>query len=197
MVNIRAEGGKGDAELSHSLGMVSDEITRLEGSCASLLEFSRPPVLHLEAQELGPIVNETLELVSRGYQENRVSVARRYADGLPQVLVDRKQLKQLLINLLNNAAEAISGGGEICVTAEAASDGVSRSMVVVRVKDTGPGVREEVQKRLFEPFFTTKENGTGLGLCIAAGIMTRHGGQLLLESSTTQGAVFAVWIPAI
>ena len=69
-------------------------------------------------------------------------------------------------------------------------------MLVVRIQDTGPGMPEEVQQRLFEPFFTTKESGTGLGLCIVAGIMTRHGGRLVLESSNGQGTTFAIWIPA-
>ncbi len=88
------------------------------------------------------------------------------------------------------------GGGEIRILAASACDHDARRMVVVRIQDTGPGMPEEVQKRLFEPFFTTKESGTGLGLCIAAGIMTRHNGRLVLESSTGHGATFAVWIPA-
>ena len=80
--------------------------------------------------------------------------------------------------------------------AASASDRDGRGMVAVRIQDTGPGMHDEVQQRLFEPFFTTKESGTGLGLCIAAGIMTRHNGRLVLESSTGQGTTFAVWIPA-
>lgn len=68
-------------------------------------------------------------------------------------------------------------------------------MVVVRVRDEGSGIPDEVRHRLFEPFFTTKDEGVGLGLCIAAEIMERHGGRLVLESSTSQGTCFAVWIP--
>jgi signal transduction histidine kinase len=121
---------------------------------------------------------------------------RKYSPELPPILGDGKQLKQVFINLLNNAAEVVPGGGEIRILAASACDRDTRGMVVVRIQDTGPGMPEEVQQRLFEPFFTTKESGTGLGLCIAAGIMTRHNGRLVLESSTAQGTTFAVWIPA-
>ena len=68
-------------------------------------------------------------------------------------------------------------------------------MVVVRVQDTGRGMPQDVRERIFEPFYTTKDDGTGLGLCIAAQIMARHGGRLVLESSTERGTTFAVWIP--
>jgi signal transduction histidine kinase len=67
--------------------------------------------------------------------------------------------------------------------------------VVIRVQDTGEGMSEEVRQRIFEPFFTTKEGGTGLGLCIAAGIVARHQGRLVLESSSPCGTSFAVWLP--
>ncbi len=70
-------------------------------------------------------------------------------------------------------------------------------MVVVRIQDTGPGMPQDVRERIFEPFYTTKDEGTGLGLCIAAQIMARHDGRLVLESSTERGTTFAVWIPTV
>lgn len=69
-------------------------------------------------------------------------------------------------------------------------------MIVVRISDTGPGIADEVRTRIFEPFYSTKDDGTGLGLCIAARIMADHGGRLLLESSNESGTTFAVWVPA-
>ena len=85
--------------------------------------------------------------------------------------------------------------GEIRILTTAERDAAGRLMVVVRILDTGPGMPKEVQSRVFEPFFSTKDDGTGLGLCIAAGIMARHHGLLVLESSTSQGTTFAVWTP--
>ena len=114
---------------------------------------------------------------------------------MPPVLADASQLKQVLLNLLGNAADAMAGGGEIRIAATAEKDADGRPMVVVRICDSGPGMPPDVQCRIFEPFFTTKEKGTGLGLCIAAQIMARHDGRLVLESSSEKGTTFAVWMP--
>jgi signal transduction histidine kinase len=184
-----------DPELSRDLGMISDEITRLDGIVCDFLEFSRPQVLNIEQLQIASLLDETLELVGHRCEESRIKLIRKYSAGLPPVMADAKQLKQIFINLLNNAVEAMPNGGEIRIIADAANDSDARPMLAVGVQDTGPGIPKDVQKRLFEPFFTTKENGTGLGLCIAAGIMTRHGGRLTLESSTNQGTTFTVWIP--
>ncbi len=114
---------------------------------------------------------------------------------LPPVMVDAGQIKQVLLNLLGNAVDAMPGGGEIRVTAATEKYADGRAMLVVRICDTGPGIPPDVQLRVFEPFFSTKEDGTGLGLCVAAQVMARHGGGLVLESSTEQGTTFAVWLP--
>jgi signal transduction histidine kinase len=185
-----------DLELCRDMQMLLDEMSRLDGIVRDFLEFSRPRALNVEPLQLAPFLDETLELVGRRLEECRINLVRKYTAELPPIMGDGKQLKQVFINLLNNAAEVTPGGGEIRILAAPASDRGTRPMVVVRIQDTGPGMPEEVQKRLFEPFFTTKETGTGLGLCIAAGIMTRHNGRLVLESSTGQGTTFAVWIPA-
>jgi signal transduction histidine kinase len=185
-----------DAELSRDLEMVGDEITRLDAIVRDFLEFSRPTPLAIEAVKLDALLDETLELLCPRCKENEIDLVREYRADLPPVMADRKQLKQTFINLLNNAAEAMPDGGKIRVVAEPAVESNGRLMTVVRLQDTGPGISEEIRQRLFEPFFTTKEGGTGLGLCIAAGIMTRHGGRLVLEPSDGRGASFAVWIPA-
>ena len=185
-----------DAALCRDLEMVSGEITRLDGIVRDFLEFSRPQTLNSEPLQLASLLDETLVLVGPRFKDSRINLTREYPAALPPAMGDWKQLKQTFLNLLNNAAEAMPNGGEIRVRASSETDYGMRPMLVVRVQDTGPGMPEEVQQRLFEPFFTTKESGTGLGLCIVAGIMTRHGGRLVLESSNGQGTTFAVWIPA-
>ena len=122
-------------------------------------------------------------------------MARDDAEHLPPVMADADQLKQVLINVLDNAVEATNEDGEIQITIDTGCEPDDRSMVVVRVQDTGRGMPQDVRERIFEPFYTTKDDGTGLGLCIAAQIMARHGGRLVLESSTRRGTTFAVWIP--
>ena len=184
-----------NADLSRKLGMISEEIGRLESIIRNFLEFSRPMDLKCRPLNIGVVVGETVELLTPRLKEAQIRAASKPHDGLPAVLADADKLKQVLLNLLGNAADAMTGGGEIRIAAAVEEDADGRRMVVVRIGDTGPGMPQDVQSRIFEPFFTTKDNGTGLGLCIAAQIMARHGGSLVLESSTEKGTIFALWLP--
>ncbi len=185
----------GDEELARKLGIVSAEIRRLENIVRNFLEFSRPPEVKLLVEPITTTLDATLELMQPRITDRKVQLLRQDATDLPPVLVDREQVKQVLLNLLNNAAEAAGEGGRICVSSATESDALGRSMVVVRVSDSGPGIPDEVARRIFEPFFSTKDEGTGLGLCIAARIIARHGGRLVLESSSERGTTFAIHIP--
>lgn len=182
------------AELGRKFQLLSDEMARLEGIIRNFLEFSRPPALNARAESIDEILDRTLELVHYQMEEKGVRVDCERAPELPSVMADPEQLRQVIVNLLSNAAEAMCEGGEICI--RTCLKGNAGKMVVVRIQDDGPGMSEEVRERIFEPFFTTKENGTGLGLCVAAGIMARHGGRLVLESSDGEGTSFEIWIPA-
>jgi signal transduction histidine kinase len=184
-----------DAELDRKFEIMSEEITRLESIIRNFLEFSRPPALKRQPKQISLLIDKTLELFGHRLGEEKIRVVRKDANDLPEVMVDPEQFKQVLINLLDNAAEATREGGEIRVSTNAASDAEGRPMVVVRIRDTGSGMPPDARQRVFEPFFTTKEEGTGLGLCIAAQIMARHQGRLVLESSSDRGTTFAVWIP--
>ena len=173
----------------------SDEINRLERIVRNVLEFSRPPTLTLQPCSVVDVIGRVLEIATPALEAGNIRVAQSHASELPKVMADSEQLTQVFANLLGNAAEAMPGGGEISISSTAEADDRGSSGVVVRIRDQGQGVPEDVRVRLFEPFFTTKDEGTGLGLCIAANIMARHGGQLVLESSTPRGATFAVRIP--
>jgi signal transduction histidine kinase len=189
------ESVRGNPELEHKLQIVSEETARLDRIVRDFLEFSRPPALKPLAQPIAPIVSRTMELLAATLQERKISVTQGLPAGLPPVMADAGQLQQVFLNLLNNAADAMIGGGEIRILATTEKDAAGRPMVVVRMGDSGPGMPGEVQCRIFEPFFSTKEGGTGLGLCIAARIMAAHDGLLVLESSSEKGTVFAVWTP--
>lgn len=175
--------------------VVSDEITRLESIIRNFLEFSRPPELNLRSHDVSTLIDKALELVGHRLVERDVRLARAYEKSLPCVVADADQMKQVFINLIGNAAEAVEEGGEVRILTALERDGGRRPMVVVRVQDDGIGVAEDIRDRIIEPFFSTKENGTGLGLCIAAQIMARHGGRLDLEGSADRGATFSVRIP--
>ena len=190
------ESAQGNPDLERKVRIVSEEVARLEGIIGSFLEFSRPRAPKRRAKDVGEVLGQTLELLAPRLHQKRIRVTRKTPPALPLVLVDPEQLKQVLLNLLANSTDAIGEDGEIRISAAAERDVDDRPMVVVRIRDTGPGMPKEVQSRIFEPFFSTKEQGTGLGLCIAAQIMARHEGSLVLESSTPQGTTFAVWTPA-
>lgn len=188
-----------DPQLERSCRVIEDEIKRLDEVATSFLQFSRPPVLRLAPADICEIVDGTLELAQPRLKEKRLQVERGNGHGthaLPKVLADDHQLRQVLLNLVVNAAEATPEGGKLRIAESLERQGDDPPEVVVRIADGGPGVPESVQQRLFEPFVTTKPHGTGLGLCIASSIVDHHGGRLVLESSSDQGSVFAVRVPA-
>jgi signal transduction histidine kinase len=187
-------GTNPDAQLNFEI--VSEEIARLDNIIKHFLEFSRPPRLRIQQQDVSTLLDKTLSLVRLPMTEKTIRLVCEQSATLPPILADAEQLKQVLINILKNATEATPEGGEVRLTTseETAADG--RAVVVIRIQDTGPGIPADVRERIFEPFFTTKQTGTGLGLCIAARVMAQHGGQLAVESSSDQGTVFAARIPA-
>ena len=180
-------------EEKRRLDLVKDEISRLDKIVRNFLEFSRPPLIHLTPGNIGEIVRKTEELLCEEIQSKGIRLTTEEAIAVPPVLVDAEQLRQVLINLLRNAVEATKEGGQIRVSA-AVEDVDGRKTAVVRVKDSGTGMSEDVQARIFEPFFTTKGGGTGLGLAVAARIMEQHGGGLRIISSGPTGTVFALWL---
>ena len=189
------ETAGGNADVARKLAIISEEIARLEGIVRSFLEFSRPQAIQCRPQKVEAVIEQTLEFLGPRFQGAKIKVAYAPRPALPLVMADADQLKQVFQNLLGNAADAMGCGGEVRVASSAERDANGRPMVVVRICDTGPGMPQDVQRRIFEPFFTTREKGTGLGLCIAAQVMARHGGSLVLESSTEKGTTFAIWVP--
>jgi signal transduction histidine kinase len=189
------ESADGNASLERKLLIISEEIERLESIVRNLLEFSRPPALDRHPHSVLEMIEQTLELLSPRLAERSINVRQLLERSLPLAVADASQFRQVLLNLFENAMDAMPEGGEIQVTTSVERDASGQSMAVVRVRDTGQGMPQDVQRRVFEPFFTTKELGTGLGLCIAARVMARHGGALVLESSTDKGTSFAVWVP--
>ncbi|HKD35455.1 MAG TPA: ATP-binding protein, partial [Pirellulales bacterium] len=161
----------------------------------SFLEFSRPPAIRPAPHDIGKVLDQTLEFLRPRFDQSGIGIDFRRGADLPPGFADTAQLKQVFLNLLANAADAMPSGGQIRVTLTIETDADGQQMVVARIADTGHGMPPEVQRRIFDPFFTTKETGAGLGLSIAAQVMARHGGALVLESSSESGTTFAVWTP--
>lgn len=183
-------------DLQEKISIVSDETVRLENIVRQFLEFSRPPQMKLSRHPIGELLDKTLELLKYRIEEHNIRVIRQPEPVVPDVLADAEQLKQVLMNLIHNAVEAMEDGGEIRISVEPETRN-GEPVLAVRIADNGPGMSSDQYDRAFEPFFTTKSEGTGLGLCIAASIMARHGGGLTLEPSSAGGTECIVTIPTI
>jgi two-component system, LuxR family, sensor kinase FixL len=145
------------------------------------------------AEDIGKVVEEAAHLALIGANERGIKASLDLAEGLPPVLIDRIQIQQVIINLVRNSVDALSeaGRGEVTVSTTRAAPG----MVEIEVRDTGPGLKEEVVRRLFQPFVTTKPGGVGIGLSICRTIVEAHDGKLWASDNPGGGTIFHLTLP--
>ena len=177
--------------------IISAEISRLERIVQDVLSFARPSDPKMETIAAGTLLREIQGLMAPGLEGRAVHLL---VDSGPELLIraDSGHLKQVVINLVRNAAEAIEGAGTVTLRARAARAplaGGETDAVILEVADNGKGIPPEVEKRLFDPFFSTKETGTGLGLPIAARIVEKLGGMLQYQTQPGRGTTFGVVLP--
>lgn len=176
--------------------VVSEEMRRLDNIVRNFLEFSKPHKLKKQRLDVSKIIDTTLDLLCYRLELHSVNVVRQQGPHLPSVDGDAALLKEVFVNLMVNACEAMENGGEIVITEEEAlAENIGRALLI-KVADNGPGMSEELQKRVLEPFETTKPEGTGLGLFIAVRIIKEHGGTLSLHSIEGEGTTFIITLPA-
>jgi len=158
----------------------------------SVRSFAHAGSVSRESTDLRPLLEDVLHVAS-GQLRSRVNVLREYEDALPRVLCAPQQLRQVFLNLVINAAQAVEAGGTVLVATRRDAD-----HVIVSVADDGCGIPPDLIDRIFDPFFTTKPVGvgTGLGLGIAHQIVTSHGGEIQVESTPGIGTIFRVRLPA-
>ena len=178
------------AKMEGYLAVAKGEIARLDYIVTEFLQAIRPSLPQRKLGALNDVIRETLALLQPELTNRGLSVKDKLARGLPEALFDPGQVKQVLVNLIKNAMQAMSKGGTLTLESGAGAVGVWFS-----VSDTVAGVPQEQLNRIFEPFYTTKEKGTGLGLMIVQRIVRDHGGRIELESRAGQGATFRVWLP--
>lgn len=181
------------------LGVISGELTRLERIVRDFLQFARPSDPELVPAAVARIAEEVCDLL--GAELRRSGVRLSLEPGPPAwVRADPQQLKQVLINLVRNAAESIEGEGRVTLRVRRATTalrGPEEPVVVLGVEDDGRGIAPDIERRLFDPFFSTREGGTGLGLPIAARIVDKHGGTLRYQTQPGRGTTFEIVLPAI
>jgi len=175
--------------------LIDNDAQRANGILQNLLEFARPPDVEQEVLEFNQVVAGAVKLTAHQLQLNGVRVHTEYADGLPKIRGNGNQLRQVLLNLLMNASQAMEGYKEkhLYVQTKGGDAGAQ-----VSVRDVGPGIAPEAQARIFEPFFTTKPRGkgTGLGLSVSRSIIEAHRGEIRVESEVGKGATFFIRLPS-
>jgi two-component system sensor histidine kinase HydH len=184
------------------VSIILEEVERLDRVVGSVLDYARPSKGELGAVDLNAVVRRTVTVLASDRAEE-CEIVTELSDGLPRVRADAEQLRQVLINLVRNAVQAMGGRGTVRVrtaihaeppTAIAAAP--AGEWVEVSVRDAGPGIAPQVLKNLFVPFFTTKDRGTGLGLAISQRVVEEMGGRIEVLSHPGDGATFTVLLPA-
>jgi len=172
--------------------VIRDEAIRARSIVKALLEFAQPRTTQRLSTDLNALARSTVDLVRFRVYETGIRIVEDYSD-LPPMEADPDALKQVLLNLINNAIEAMPEGGELGVSTRSGRD---RAGLVVR--DTGPGMDAKTRSRIFTPFFSTRATtgvGTGFGLPVSLQIVESHGGSIEVESEPGSGTVFTVWLP--
>ena len=178
------------AKLENYLSVAKGEIDRLDYIVTQFLQAIRPRPAQKKMVSINDIVVETLDLLRPELENRGQTIQEKLAQPLPKAPLDPAQIKQVLVNLIKNAMQAMTKGGELTVQTGSGADGIW-----VSIADTGCGIPQEQLNRIFEPFFTTKKKGSGLGLMIVHRIVRDHGGQIELESHEGQGTTFRIWLP--
>jgi two-component system NtrC family sensor kinase len=173
------------------LEFAKEDVQRIQRIVTRLLEFARPGQSAAHPMHIDEVIREVLTLANKQLEHARVKVktdlkAQRRINGSPD------QLKQVFLNLIVNAMEAMPNGGEVLIATSEQYD-----QLVLTVRDTGSGITEEQLPQVFDPFFTTKADGTGLGLSVSYGIIEGHGGQIEVHSEPGNFTEFTVRLPLI
>jgi signal transduction histidine kinase len=177
--------------------IIGGEITRLEHIVQDVLSFARPAEPKLEILSAQTLLREVHGLMSPTLENRKVQLV---VESGPELFIraDSGHLKQVLINLVRNAAEAIDASGTVTLrtrSSRAQLGGRETEAVILEVSDTGKGIPPDVEKRLFDPFFSTKETGTGLGLPISGRLIQKQGGTLQYQTQLGHGTTFGVVLP--
>jgi len=193
--NLEAEVGALNMEqslerLEEFVSVSRGEINRLELIITQFLQAMRPTIPDRKPDHLNAIVIETIELLRPELANRGIELVEELDEQLPDPPLDRAQIKQVLVNLIKNAMQAMDKDGLLRIRTKRDADGVWLS-----VEDNGMGISKDRISRIFEPYFTTKRKGTGLGLMIVHRIIRDHGGRIMVEPNQPSGTIFRLWLP--
>jgi len=189
LLERRLHRAGGDPKLLEPTDLAQKEIERLTALLNDFLTFARPPELHAQEHDVAQVVRQVVELEKLTAHDRGVDLELVVAPQQLLARVDPAKIHQIVLNLVRNGIEAVTAGGHVTVELLAEEAGFR-----LRVQDDGPGIPEEIQRRIYEPFFSTKEGGTGLGMSIVHSLVVLHGGTIDLDTNP-RGTRFDVEIP--
>lgn len=199
---LRCSLQQSHSELEGHLEMIQQNVVRMHELLTSLSDMSGLGRFGLEREDIRKAVIPVLSFVEKMAEKSGITIKSDLASELPPCLIDVRQLRQVFLNLLKNATEAMPKGGTITVRCGYRPGGISAGIsanegsVTVEVEDTGIGVPSRDLETIFKPFYSTKQKGMGLGLSLCKGIIEKHGGSIRVESQEGKGSRFIVEIPS-
>ena len=171
-------------------GIMREEIARISGLLKELMDFAKPKSPNFQWIEPRKVVESTLELLNNEFVSRQVDLEKRYGSQDIQIKGDPDQLRQVILNLVLNAVQAIGQGGRVVV-----ATGQENGWFTLEVSDSGPGIDPAILPKLFEPFTSGKPGGTGLGLSIVHSIVREHRGEIAVQTKPGQGTIFTIKLP--
>jgi len=200
-----------EQDIAHDeIRIINEEITRIKSILATLVESSKEASVSMAPVDLNALLSDLLRLMKDDlFHQGGIQVHSRLSSSLPMTLTDKDILKQAVINLLKNSAEALANGGNIHVetefvqggrdgqhaTADSVENGGGKAKLIIR--DDGPGIPDTVRARLFQPFVTSKAEHEGLGLSIAHGLIRQLRGTISCDPETESGTQFTICLPVV
>jgi len=188
-----------DAEFREGFqGLALKEVDRICGLINDLLSFARPSKPNVSPEAINDAVENITRILETQAKEKNVAIFREFSENLPKVWIDKEQMKQVFMNLILNAIQAMQEGGSLSIATRSVvrtgADPVGE-FVQVEIRDTGIGIPEDNLQHIFDPFFTSKDEGSGLGLAVSHQIVQEHGGFVTVESTVGKGTAFFVHVP--
>ncbi len=173
--------------------IIKEETARLNRLVGEFLDFARPPQPKVADASLNELIEGALSLVAKGAEQSQIRISRELDAEMPQLTLDPDQIRQVLLNILLNAIQAMADGGRLSIRSRFERE---HRQAVIEVEDTGPGVPADELEYIFDPFYSTKSNGTGLGLSISHQLVENHGGRIFARANPDRGLTVQIELPA-
>jgi two-component system NtrC family sensor kinase len=187
-----------DTHLVEVINKINKSAFRADSIIKGLLSFTRQMPLQAQQVDIGPVIEETLSFIEHQLKLKHIKLVTQFSPDLPKVTIDINQIKQVFLNILLNAIDAMKDGGTLIISADAAGSAPAERQLRIIVADTGCGIASDKLEKVFDPFYTTKDStgNAGLGLSITKGIIDKHHGTVRIESEVEKGTRVIVGLPA-